>query len=204
MYFPLINKLVLPCIFTQFVPGKLHPDGRRYLPLVVLQPTVPPTSEAVSPAGLLLGIVDRHHRVAPSAIGQAGVARLVFALSTLRVQQPPYRTGFLPEDAWVPGQPSTAPTLYGQVAEVATWEEGSGQLPYQTLYTELLIDTSMGLVGLRTTITANTLSSTLGAAQVAPGDWVEIQRSRIDILAFKPDSPHPAADAAPALPDVGE
>jgi hypothetical protein len=178
--------LSLPCVFERLVPGQLHPDGRRYLPLIVLRPTAPPGPGAITPAGLLLGVVDRHHRVDESAVGRAGVARLVFALSALRLQPPPQRAGLIPEDSWRPGHASTAPTLLGQVVQVAAWEQGGAQLPYQSLYTELVIDAGLGVVGLRTSLTAEDMAAAIGAAQIVPGDWVELRRSRIDILAFEP------------------
>ncbi|NNJ10024.1 hypothetical protein EKD04_006770 [Chloroflexales bacterium ZM16-3] len=184
MRFPLIDKLTLPCVFERLVPGRLHPDGRRYLPLIVLRLTAPLSPGAVTPDGLLLGVVDRHHQVDEAAVGRAGVARLVFALSSLRLQWPPYRVGLVPEDGWSPGGASTAPALFGQVTAVSAWEEGGAQLPYQTLYTELAIDVGAGVVGMRTSLTAENMVTSVGAARIAPGDWVELLRSRIDILAF--------------------
>jgi hypothetical protein len=184
--FPLIDMLNLPCTFERLVPGQLHPDGRRYLPLLVLRPTVAPATATVTPEGLRLGVVDRHHRVDPAAVGRDGLARLVFALSALCLQQPPYRLGLLPEVVGSAETVSLAPTLLGRVAAVAAWEQGSAQLPYQSLYAELAIDTGLGVVGLRTNITAEDLSATLGAERLAPGDWVELRRSRIDILGFEP------------------
>jgi hypothetical protein len=168
------------------VPGAQHPDGRRYLPLIMLRPTLPPAPGAITPGGLRLGVVDRHHVVAEGDVGRIGTARLVFALSTLRLQQPPYHSGLEPEEGWSPERASLAPTLFGLVQAVATWEPGGEHLPYQTLYTEMTLDTGVGVVGLRTTLTAKDLAVAVGAARVAPGDWVELRRSRIDILAFEP------------------
>jgi hypothetical protein len=37
MRFPSSEQLNLPCTFAQLVPGRQHPDGRRYLPLIVLR-----------------------------------------------------------------------------------------------------------------------------------------------------------------------
>ncbi|MBX0329876.1 hypothetical protein K2Z83_19615 [Oscillochloris sp. ZM17-4] len=186
MRFPLIDTLNLPCVFERLVPGRPHPDGRRYLPLIVLRPTAPPGPGAITPEGLLLGVVDRHHRVDASAVGRAGVARLVFALSALRIQAPPQRAGLEPEPGWAQGRASTAPTLLGRVKEVAAWEQGGAQLPYQTLYAELTIDAGVGVVGLRTSLTAEDMAAAIGAARVVAGDWVELRRSRIDVLAFEP------------------
>ncbi len=33
--FPHLDQLAIPATFTKYVPGRLHPDGRRYLPLLV-------------------------------------------------------------------------------------------------------------------------------------------------------------------------
>jgi hypothetical protein len=184
--FPLIDMLSLPCVFEQLVPGKLHPDGRRYLPLIVLRPTRAPAPGAITAAGLRIGVVDRHHLVSEGDVGRSGTARLVFALSGLRLQQPPYRSGLEPEAGWLPGRASLAPALFGQVRAVAAWEQGGEQLPYETLYTELAIDAGIGVVGLRTNITAEDMAAAIGAERVAPDDWVELRRSRIDILAFEP------------------
>lgn len=188
MRFPLLDKLAVSCIFEQLVPGRLHPDGRRYLPLIVLRPTAPPATGAITPAGLLLGVVDRHHRVDAAAVGRAGVARLVFALSALHLQGPPHRIGLAPEEGWSPGGASTAPALFGRVTAVSAWEEGGAQLPYQTLYAELAVDAGVGVVGMRTSLTADNMAASLGAARIAPGDWVELRRSRIDILSFEPSA----------------
>ncbi|MEI8308150.1 MAG: hypothetical protein WCF99_13905 [Chloroflexales bacterium] len=187
MRFPLINTIAIPCVFEQFVPGALHPDGRRYLPLIVLRPTIAPTPGTITPTNLRLGVVDRHHLVAEGDVGRVGVARLIFALSTLRLQQPPYYSGLEPEDERSPGRASLTPTLFGQVQAVAAWEPGGEYLPYKTLYTEMAIDTDVGVVGLRTTVTAENMAVAIGTERVLPGDWVELRHSRIDILAFEPE-----------------
>jgi hypothetical protein len=72
------------------------------------------------------------------------------------------------------------------VLEVAAWEARAGALPYESLYTELLLDVGSGRIGLRTSLTADSLAAELGKAQLAAGDFVELTRSRIDILAFEP------------------
>jgi hypothetical protein len=152
----------------------------------VLRPALAPAPGAITPEGLRLGVVDRHHLVAEDNVGRSGTARLVFALSALRLQQPPYRCGLEPEAGWLPGRASLTPTLFGQVRAVAAWERGSGPLPYETLYAELAIDAGAGVVGLRTSLTADDMAAAIGAEGLAPGDWVELRRSRIDILAFEP------------------
>lgn len=182
MRFPLLEQLDLPCVFEGIVPGQLHPDGRRYLPLIVLRPT---GRADLLPAGLLLGVVDRHHRVAEEAVGRTGRARLVCALSDLRLQAPPPRTGLRPEAHW-PGGVSTRPVLLGRVVAVAAWEASSGHLPYEALYTELSLDIGVGIVGLRTSVTADNMAAAIGKARVEPGDYIELTRSRIDILGFEP------------------
>lgn len=182
MRFPLQDKLALPCVFERLVPGRLHPDGRRYLPLIVLRPTA-----AGARTDLLLGVVDRHHRVLEEHVGRAGSARLVCALSALRLQTGPPQLGLEPEPGRQPGAPSLAPLIYGRVLEVAAWEAGAGALPYESLYTELLLDIGLGRIGVRTSLTAASLAAELGKPQLEPGDLIELTRSRIDILAFEPE-----------------
>lgn len=182
MRFPLFDRLDLPCVFEGLVPGQPHPDGRRYLPTILLRPTG--RAEAM-PAGLVLGVVDRHHRVAEGEAGRAGSARLVCALSDLRLQAGPPRRGLLPEPGWRGGV-STRPVVLGRVVDVAAWETARGELPYETLYTELSLDVGLGVVGLRTSLTAQDLAAALGKPRLEPGDHVELARSRIDILGFTP------------------
>jgi hypothetical protein len=178
MQFPLQDKLDVPCQFMELVPGRLHPDGRRYLPLILLRP-----SAKEAPAGLVLGIVDRHHRVREAEVGRQGRARLVCALSQVRLQDG-RRRGIEPERE--SGQASLAPQIFGEVRQVATWEQGGDALPYESLYIELLLDVGIGTIGLRTSLTATNLAATIGKRRLEPGDFVELTRSRIDILAFEP------------------
>jgi hypothetical protein len=182
MRFPSADQLALPCRFEGLVPGRLHADGRRYLPLILLKLAESP------PAGVLslplLGVVDRHHQVDPALEGRVGVARLVFLLSNLRLLETP-RQGLEDEGGAAAARPSTAPAAYGQVLAVPTWETEQQQLPYESLYTELLLDIGLGVVGVRTNATAASLTEHLGKPRVEAGDWVKVWRSRIDILAFE-------------------
>jgi hypothetical protein len=174
MRFPNSEQLRLPCVFEQFIAGKPHPDGRRYLPLIVLR--LPAT------AGLTtLAVVDRHHVVDLAQEGRGGIARLVFLLSTVRLQDPLLRQGLEDED----GRGATAPVAYGRVVAVPTWEAQQQQLPYEALYTELLLDIGSGIVGVRTSATAASLAESLGKPRIEPGDWLRVSRSRIDILGFE-------------------
>jgi hypothetical protein len=175
MRFPSIEQLKLPCTFAQLVPGRQHPDGRRYLPLIVLRMAdAPPMGDR--PAVAALGVVDRHHVVDLALEGYVGVARL-------QTGEP--RQGLLAEDGLAPGRASTAPTAYGRVVAVPAWEAQREHLPYESLYTELLLDIGVGIIGVRTSVTAASLAETIGKPQIEPGDWLEVRRSRIDILAFK-------------------
>ncbi len=61
-------------------------------------------------------------------------------------------------------------------------------LPYETLFTELLLDVGDGIVGVRTSLTADDMASKIGAAELEPGDWLAVARSRIDILDFEPSA----------------
>lgn len=183
MRFPLADRLDLPCVFERLIPGNLHPDGRRYLPIIVLRPTRA-SQPVVTPPDLRLGVVDRHHLVAEGAAGSAGAARLICALSALRLQAPPYRLGFAPEAGWAPGAISTSPVVFGEVLAVSSWEVVRGHLPYEELYTELLLDVGHGTVGLRTSLTADNLAETIGKDRLRAGDRVRLDRSRIDVLGF--------------------
>ena len=180
--FPATDQLILPCRFERLAPGKLHADGRRYLPLILLRlPQPPADTQAVA----LLGVVDRHHVIDPALEGYDGFARLVFLLSNVQIQEPP-RQGLVAEADLADGRASTAPTAYGRVLAVPTWEAEQQHLPYEALYTELLLDIGLGVVGVRTNATANSLAERLGKPQIEPGDWLRVWRSRIDILAFEP------------------
>jgi hypothetical protein len=176
MRFPMQDQLDLPCVLERIVPGKLHPDGRRYLPLIVLRPA--------AGDGPPLGVVDRHHRVREADVGRQGRALLVCALSQLRLQAGA-RRGVAPEPGYAAGGVSAAPLIYGQVRAVAAWERGAAELPYESLYTELVLDIGIGVVGLRTSVTAADLAAAIGKAALEPGDFVELTRSRIDILGFE-------------------
>lgn len=199
MRFPQSEQLSLPCTFAQLVPGRQHPDGRRYLPLIVLRlaDALPVDSH---PAVAALGVVDRHHVVDLALEGRAGVARLVFLLSGVRLQAgqphfhtvPPepaegsgFRQGLVAEEGLTAGRASTAPTAYGRVVAVPAWEAEREHLPYESLYTELLLDIGVGIIGVRTSVTAASLAETIGKSQIEPGDWLEVRRSRVDILAFE-------------------
>lgn len=175
MKFPNLDAVGLPVHFEQIRPGKLHADGRRYLPVLLLH-----TVQGQ------LGVVDRHHRVDPALVGRAGTARLVCALSRLRLQPDGnQRQGF--ELAPANQRASLEPVIYGQISAMFTWEQHT-KLGYESLYTELLLDVGIGTVGVRTNITGVQLADVLGAARLDVGDWVMIDRSRIDILAFVPNA----------------
>ena len=184
MRFPLSEQLHLPCTFAQLVPGRQHPDGRRYLPLIVLglADALPVGDQ---PAVAALGVVDRHYVVDLALEGRAGVARLVFLLSGVSLQVGRPRLGLAAEDGLAEGRASTAPIAYGRVVAVPAWEAEREHLPYESLYTELLLDIGVGIVGVRTSVTAASLAETIGKPQIEPGDWLEVHRSRIDILAFE-------------------
>lgn len=174
MRFPHADQLHLPGRCTHLIPGKLHPDGRRYLPTVALELTAAATC---SPHGLRLGLVDRHHRLPPDAVGHSGTAQLVCALSTLQRQTSPYQRGFVPEAGWQSGQLSMAPDVLAQVQQVWTWEAHPDALATPMIYIELLLDVGHGALGLRTNLPA--------MEPLHPGDWIHLARSRIDLLGFE-------------------
>ena len=184
MRFPSSEQLRLPCTFAQLVPGRQHPDGRRYLPLIVLRlADARPVDDR--PAVAALGVVDRHHVVDLALEGRAGLARLVFLLSGVRLQVGQPRQGLVAEAGLLEGRASTAPIAYGRVVAVPSWEAEREHLPYESLYTELLLDIGAGIIGVRTSVTAASLAETIGKPRIEPGDWLEVRRSRIDILAFE-------------------
>jgi hypothetical protein len=177
MRFTQSEQLNLPCTIAQIVPGEQHSDGRRYLPLLILAlPAAPPGTITQ------LGVVDRHHVVDPNTIGQPGNAKLVFLLSSLRLLKAP-RSGLF-DQTRAPEKASTMPIAYGQVIAVPIWEADREHLPYETLYTELLVDIGPGIIGVRTSTTATNLAEQIGNPRIEPGDWIAIERSRIDILGF--------------------
>jgi hypothetical protein len=182
MRFAALDAVALPCVFDQFVPGRLHPDGRRYLPLIVLRLPAPDGDEQ---RVAQLGVVDRHHRVDERLVGSGGVARLVFLLSTVRVQGG-RRQGLFREPGADVGRASTAPLACGRAVAVPAWETETEHLPYEALYAELVLDIGIGTIGVRTSATAASLADTIGKPRVEPGDWLEVRRSRVDILAFEP------------------
>lgn len=178
MRFPDLEQLALPVVFLAFKPGQLHPDGRRYLPLIVLK-----VAEHT-----LLGLVDRHDRVDPGLVSQAGIARLVVLLGVLRIQPAGrQQQGFEINDT-ARNSISLWPDVYGQIVAIPTWEQHR-KLGYDSLYTELVLDVGSGNVGVRTTITGADLAA-VGVAQLKVGDWVILTHSRIDILAFLPADNH--------------
>jgi hypothetical protein len=192
MRFPLSNRLALPCTFERYLPGRPHPDGRRYLPTLLFRLDTQPAggtqqaAVAATPPGLLLAVVDRHHVVDLEAVGQRGLARLVFMLGEVRAQQPPLRQGLLPEPGWQAERASARPRSFGPATHVPAWETEQRHLPYASLYTELLLDIGVGTIGVRTSATAGDLGALVGKPRVEPGDWVEVGPSRVDILGFTP------------------
>ena len=173
MRFPALEQVALPATLVALNPGRLHRDGARYLPLVVLRLA----------DGTQLGVVDRHHRVDPDAVGKAGLARLIFQLSRIQLQPPgQQRRGIaVPPDER--HGISVMPAAFGQIVSVLTWEQHR-KLGYASLYTELLIDIGAGTVGLRTTVAGASLTEAIGSEQLQAADWIELANSRIDMLAF--------------------
>jgi hypothetical protein len=74
------------------------------------------------------------------------------------------------------------PTLLGQVHEVATMEASSALLSSPSTYVELSLNIGVGLIGLRT----NLVTTDFPSGSVVPGSFLELVRTRIDILEFVP------------------
>ena len=175
--FPHLEHLRLPATFVRYVPGRPHPDGRRYLPLLIFDVGVETP----------IGVIDRHHLVVPDQAGLSGIARFVFLLSNVTLQPAGEQRRGLVLETDLGGRASTAPEAYGRVMAVPTWEEQRGKLQFESLYTEFLLDIGLGVVGVRTATTADDLGALLGKARIEAGDWVHVSRSRIDILGFEPE-----------------
>jgi hypothetical protein len=183
MRFSLAEQLYLPCRFERIIPGQLHRDGRRYLPLLIFALELPPQPEPT--AIRHLGVVDRHHLVDPQLIGARGSAQILFLLSRIRLS--PDRPIGLFDSPHPPGHASTSPHAFGHVRAVGAWEAEREHLPYEALYAELTLDIGMGTIGVRTSTTASNLTEQLGKARFDPGDTLLVERSRIDILGFRAD-----------------
>jgi hypothetical protein len=178
MRFSLADKLQLPCVFERLIPGQLHADGRRYLPLILLHLIDAPPDTLTH-----LAVVDRHHLVRADQEGQTGVAQLLFLQSRVTISQEPYSGLFdLPQSH---NRASTMPDAYGTLLAIGAWEVERKHLPYESLYAELLIDLGFGTIGVRTSDTAPNLAEKIGKERLEAGDRVRIERSRIDILGFQ-------------------
>lgn len=171
MRFPLLDQIGVPVTFARYVPGELHPSGRRFLPQLVFK----------LPGGGLLGVVDRHHYVDPELVGSAGGAQFVYLLSEIALQPPGIERKGIEADA---ARIATAPAAYGQIVTVPSWEFRRDMLPYDTLFTELLLDVGDGIVGVRTSLTADNMRAVIGTERLREGDWLRVNHSRIDILGF--------------------
>lgn len=176
MRFPELHAVALPATFVEFRPGRLHPSGMRYLPLIVLRLA----------SGVTLGVVDRHHRVDAADVGQRGIARLIFQLSAVQEQPAGQGEAGIVPAAYERGEFSIEPLVLGRIARLHTWEQHR-KLGYESVYTEMLLDVGAGTVGLRTTITGDDLNDVIGATRLDEGAWVRLENSRIDILEFTPE-----------------
>lgn len=177
MRFPDTELLGLAATLVRLVPGKLHRDGSRYLPVVGLRLV----------NGLEIDIVDRHHRVDPASVGAVGTAQVVFLLSSVRLQSVGQHNTSLEPEGLALGA-ATRWLAQGQIVALPTWEQHR-KLDIDSSYVEAHLDIGVGRIGVRTTLTAPDLQHTLGAERLQIGDWLVVERSRIDILAFIPDLP---------------
>ena len=185
MRFPNLQSVALPATLVEFRPGRLHPSGIRYLPLLVLRLA----------DGVTVGVVDRHHRVDARDEGQFGTARLVFQLSSISLQPPDQQRSGIVAGPHERGAWSSAPTAYGQIVAIPTWEQHHN-LRHATVYTEIIVNVGAGTIGLRTNITDDVADDLFAdddepttIVPLAVGDWVLLCNSRIDILEFGRDHP---------------
>ncbi|GAB4112696.1 MAG: hypothetical protein Fur005_22440 [Roseiflexaceae bacterium] len=184
MRFSLAEQLHLPCRFERIIPGQLHRDGRRYLPLLIFALELPP--QPAPTAIRHVGVVDRHHLVDPQLIGAQGSAQLLFLLSRISLSSE-HPIGLF-DTLDLASRASTAPHAVGHVRAIGAWETEREHLPYESLYAELTLDIGIGTIGVRTSTTASNLTEQLGKARFDPGDTLLVERSRIDILGFRADS----------------
>lgn len=176
MRFPLLDQVALPVIFERYLPGALHPDGRRYLPQLIFR----------LHNDVRIGVVDRHHYVDPELTGRGGRAQLVYLLSEIALQSAGAQRQGIRAERPTAGYVSMAPPADGVIVALPNWELRRGALPYDTLFTELLLDVGDGIVGVRTSMTAPDMAAKLGKSRFEPSDWIHVARSRIDILGFEP------------------
>ena len=175
MRFPAANQLHFGCRFADLLPGRLHSDGRRYLPTLILAwPT-----HAQQP--LHLALVDRHHRVDLDLIGQQGHAQLIFALGELtRFVGTKPSEGLHPEAGWEQRGFSSNPTVIATIEELLDWEQDPTPLSNPMIYAEMLLRFGDARVGLRTS-----LSATDFPAPLRTGEIIVLRNARLDILGFR-------------------
>lgn len=183
MHFPHLERLSVPCVFERYQAGKLHPDGRRYLPLIILRLPASTGAAGTRPE-FWLSIVDRHHRVAPQLAGRQGQARLIAALGSLACPAAGAARGLYAERVLAPGYASTMPNLQGCIEDVLNWEQQQSALAQATFYAELLVDIGYGTIGLRSSATTASLEASFGKSRLSAGDCLLLRRARLDILAF--------------------
>jgi hypothetical protein len=174
MRFAAPAQLRLDATVEHVIPGELHPDGRRYLPRLLLQ--LHDVGPHGTPATQLL-IVDRHHvSIATDWRGRPVHVALLCALSSIRRQTPPYRDGWLAPSA---DRAFGDLPIAGQITAVPIWEAPPADAAFPTVYCELLLRIGSSLIGVKTGLPAD------DQPPLQPGDWIELLRSRIDLLQIR-------------------
>lgn len=184
MRFSALSHLQLTATVVRTIAGELHPDGRRYLPRLVLQ------FDDVGPDGnraLQLVIVDRHHvSIADVWDGRHVELALICALSRIERQTPPLRNGWLLPQT--PLLPAGDAVIAGEIVALPVWEDRHGAAEFNTIYTEFVLRVGHQTIGVKTGMAAD------GSPALAVGDQVLLTRSRIDLLritaAAAVDQPH--------------
>ena len=172
MRFAGLEQLHVTATVERIVAGALHPDGRRYLPQLVLQLA---DGGPDGGAGVRLAVVDRHHvSIGEDWTGRTVKLALVCALSRVERQSAPYRSGWLA----VPGETRAHGDIpiAGQIVDVAVWEEQRAPTGFATVYTECVLRIGPQTIGLKTGMAADS------GPPLRAGDHIVLRRSRIDLL----------------------
>jgi hypothetical protein len=168
MRFAALPQLALNAVVERIIPGALHPDGRRYLPQLVLR--LPDAGDT------RLLIVDRHHvSIGEDWHGRPVVVALLCALSRITRQPADWRAGWQAAD----GRPRADLPIGGLVAAPLLWEAAPAAAGFASIYTEFVLQVSNATIGVKTSLNAD------GQPALQIGEPVLLSRSRIDLLQIR-------------------